>query len=131
MALTVAMTTVMAMPASAARNAGSASRMEAPHGAGGVVHKAIRGLAKALRSPGLPRVLNFLLKKDATPEQIGLVTRYAGATAKILDDLSKWDELSLAVVRGQVQAMLVAGGATKADAALVAFWVHKMLDWGL
>ena len=125
------MTTVMAVPVSAARDAGSATVMPAPHGAGGAVHKAIRSLAKALRSPGLPRVLNFLLKKDATPEQIGLVTRYAGATAKILDDLSKWDELSLGVVRNEVQAVLVRGGATKVDAALVGFWVHKMLDWGL
>jgi hypothetical protein len=79
----------------------------------------------------LPRVLEFLTTKGATAEQIRLVTQYAGATAKILDDLSKWDELSLAVVRGQVYALLVKGGATESNAERVSFWVHKILDWGL
>lgn len=110
----------------------SANISESRQGAGSAIHKAIRVLAKALRAPGMPRVIEFLTRYTATQEQIAVVQRYAGATAGILEDLTKLDQLSLAFVRGQVEGLLVKyAGATQVDASRVAYWVEKALDWGL
>lgn len=89
-------------------------------------------MAKALRVPGMPKVIKFLTREGATAEQTAAVVRYAGATASILDDLTRLDQLSLAFVRGQVEGFLVKyAGATTVDASRVAYWVEKVLDWGL
>lgn len=80
----------------------------------------------------MPRVMKFLSKHQATDEQIRAIVKYSGATANILDTLSKADQASLAWVRGQVEGLLVKySGATQVDASRVAFWVEKILDWGL
>lgn len=103
-----------------------------PQGMGAVSSKAIRVLATALRSSGIPRVLKFLTRHQATDEQVRVIVKYSGATAQILDTLAKADQASLAWIRGQVEGLLVkSGGASQVDAAGVAFWVEKILDWGL
>ncbi len=103
-----------------------------PHGAGTVSRKAIRLLAAAMRSGGMAPVMAFLARHQATTQQIQVVEKYATATAQILDKLAKADQASLAWVRGQVEGLLIKySGATQVDASRVAFWVEKMLDWGL
>ncbi len=102
-----------------------------PQGTGTVTRKALGVLIAALRSPGMPRVIAFLSREQATKEQVGLVVRYAASTTKILDELMTWDQLTLAVVRGQVHGGLVKLGVTQSNASRVAYWIEKALDWGL
>jgi hypothetical protein len=80
-------------------------------------------LIAALRSPGMPRVIAFLSREQATKEQVGLVVKHAASTAKILDEL--------AAVRGQVHGGLVKLGVAQSNASRVAYWIEKALDWGL
>lgn len=131
----VVVATLMAFvaPADAATrtDTNAAGVTTSPQGAGTVARKAVKLLAVALRSPGMPRVIAFLSRQQATTEQVGLVVKYAASTAKILDELVKWDQLTLAVVRGQVDGGLVKLGVAASDASRVAYWIEKALDWGL
>lgn len=132
-ALLVSVAVGAAMPANAAmipdsrHTQASATRQ----GTGAVTQKALRALIAALRSPGMPKVIAFLSRERATKEQVSLVVRYAASTAKILEELTKWDQLTLAVVRGQVHGGLVKLGVVESNASRVAFWIEKALDWGL
>jgi len=128
-------TSIIALPARSAvfvSHTNNGNVANTPTGFGTVTQKAIRLLAAAMRSGGLPRVMKFLAKHQGTGEQIRVIVKYSGATAKIPDGLSKADQASLAWVRGQVEALLVKySGATQVDASRVGFWMEKMLDWGL
>jgi hypothetical protein len=77
-AMVLVMATVMAaQPVQAAHvdHACGVQSIETPRGVGTATRKAIRLLATVLRSPGMPRVINFLAKHGATQEQIGAVVK--------------------------------------------------------
>lgn len=131
--LLMSATAVTAVPANAAViiHSNGQGACALPQGTGTVTRKALGILIAALRSPGMPRVIAFLSREQATKEQVGLVVKHAASTAKILDELMKCDQLTLAVVRGQVHGGLVKLGVAQSNASRVAYWIEKALDWGL
>ena len=76
-------------------------------------------------------MMEFLLRHQATEEQIGLIVRYSASTAKILEEVTKWDQIVLATVRAEVHGGLVKAGVVESNASRVAYWIEKALDWGL
>jgi hypothetical protein len=123
--LLMSATAVAAVPANAAVifHSNGQGACALPQGTGTVTRKALCLVIAALRSPGMPRVIAFLSREQATKEQVGLVVKHAASTAKILDEL--------AAVRGQVHGGLVKLGVAQSNASRVAYWIEKALDWGL
>jgi hypothetical protein len=94
------------------------------------IKKAIRTLAKMLRSKKLDTVLSWL-KNQAGIGVAKTVRKHARTIADTLDDLLKWERLSMQMVRDQTTAALKAVRVPESLARETAFWIEKFISWTL
>lgn len=83
-------------------------------------------LAKALRSDGLAAVLTYI-RSNGTKEAAATIGKHATTIAKTLEELVKWEELSTAMVRGQVAGGLRSAGVAESTAKTAAFWIEQVI----
>lgn len=84
-------------------------------------------LAKALRSEGLAAVLTYV-RSIGTKEAAATISKHAATIAKTLDELVTWEELSMAMVRGQVGGALMKAGVAESKAKTAAYWIQEVLS---
>jgi hypothetical protein len=84
-------------------------------------------LAKALRSDGLAAVLTYV-RSIGTKEAAATISKNAATIAKTLDELVKWEELSMAMVRGQVGGALIKAGVAESNAKTAAYWIQEVVS---
>lgn len=124
-AVALAMTTVMTTPAHASqsRNAACGHRGNAGTAA---LQKAVRALAKLLRSPGIEKILSHV--RDAGKKDVArVIQKHAGTIANTLDAIAGLDYLTVAFVRDSVMKSLVAAGVVRETARITGFWIEQVL----
>jgi hypothetical protein len=123
-ALTVTMMSVAAAPAHAVL-AQHDSGYRGNAGTAGL-QKAVRALAKILRSSRIDKVLSFV--RDAgKPDIARVIQKHAGTIANTLEAMAELDYLTVAFVRDNVMKALVASGVSRETARITGFWIEQVL----
>ena len=87
----------------------------------------LKAAAKAFRSSGLKNILNSLKHIGFSSKSINNIVKYSDDIADVLDDLSSWSDVVEKTIYEQVAGAL-GGGSVARD---VAWWVSKIISWGL
>ena len=94
------------------------------------IKKALRKLSRILRSNELDGVLGWI-EKMGNVRSMRVVRKYAHKIADKLDELTKWSDITLDIVRQQVKGGLVEIGVAESGAAEAAYWIEKFIEWTL
>lgn len=92
-----------------------------------VAKVALKSAAKALRSSGLRSTLNGLKYVGFGTKTVNNIVKNSGKIANILDNLSTWSYVIEQTIYDQVAGAL-GGGTVARD---VAWWISKLVSWGL
>ncbi len=94
---------------------------------GKIAKGALKGAAKVFRSGGLKNVLNSLKHVGFNSKSITNMIKYSDEIADVLDDLSTWSDVVEKTIYDQLVGAL-GGGSVARD---IAWWVSKIISWGL
>lgn len=110
------------LPAVPARSDGAHERE--PYAKTAAIKKALRTLARMLRSGTLKDVLNWL-EGNGVKHVASAVRKHANAIADHLDKLCKWEELSKRMVQDQLSGLL--GGLGVKHSSEAALWITEFI----
>jgi hypothetical protein len=123
--LAFALTTTMVAPLHAMHAHEAAHEYRSNLGTA-ALQKAVRALAKVLRSPAIEKVLTYV--RDAGKKDIArVIQKNSGTIANTLDAIAELDYLTVAFVRDNVMKALVAAGVQREIARITGFWIEQVL----